>query len=160
MKKILIALISLCVIFGFVACDNSGSTPAESAVAKAGDDTIDITIFSDATKVSDFQSDVVIYEDGSVDGTFDYATLEKWGVPGETAGYYVCVVFDVPEGAAVKVVGDGEKSAVDDEWVLFLDADPEEAKKSTFKVSYTPVDGEETDLITLSFAESTFNPVE
>ena len=157
MKKILIALLAMMVVFGFVACDDSSSSSAPAkAVAMDGDTSVGI--FADGKTVADFQKDVEISADGAVSGTFMYGTCEKWGVDTEDEGYYICVKFDVADTDTVKV---GSKEAVDDEWMLFIGDDNTDDKLNDkeFAIQVKGADDAEfSELITLSFKNATFEP--
>ena len=151
MKKILIVMLSLAILFAFAACDDSNK-PGKLGVEPLTDDTVgeDFKALYDGA-VSSFQSNVDISPDGVVKGNFTYISVPKWNVDDEDEGYYLLVRFDVDEDTEVTV---NEKSVVDDDWLLFLGIDEDTAKKASFTVT---AGGKE---ITLTISdESTFTRV-
>ena len=98
-------------------------------------------------KISEFQDNVIIYDNGEVTGNFKYNEIPDWGVEGQTEGYYLFVSFAVEDDVEVTVTGDEPKTVADKDWILFLGTAPE-SKPKQFDVT---VAGEKK--ITLTFSE-------
>ena len=102
-----------------------------SARAMASGENIS-SLFGEGVTVDDVQSNVSITSSGTVTGSFNYVSAPNWGVDDEDEGYYLLVTFDVAEDTEVTV---NDKTVADNDWALFLGADPKAALASSFAVT-------------------------
>ena len=166
MKKIAIMLLAALMLFAFVACDpNNDKEPVASTVAKEmtvkGNGTVSVGETDTGKKVSDYQSNIFIAEDGAVTGTFKYIADNPAFGDAEDAGYYFCVSFVKDEGKYISQTSSTNstaKYATDPDWILYLGDDATDAKAKTFTIKVCD-DNKGTgakDLIKLSFSGATF----
>ena len=166
MKKIAIMLLAALMLFAFVACDPDAEEPKASTVAKEmtvkGDGPVVVGDENTGKKVSDYQSNIFIAEDGAVTGTFKYIDKNSAFGEGENAGYYFCVSFVKDEGKYISQTSSTNstaKYATDSDWILYLGKDETAAKAKTFTIKVCD-DNKGTgakDLIKLSFSGATFD---
>ena len=165
MKKIAIMLLAALMLFAFVACDPDAEEPKASTVAKemTVKDNGNVMVGETDTgkKVSDYQSNIFIAEDGAVTGTFKYIENNPAYGEGENQGYYFCVSFVKDEGKFISQTSSTNSNAKVDEdsdWILYLGKDETAAKAKTFTIKVCD-DAKGTgakDLIKLSFSGATF----
>ena len=166
MKKISIMLLAALMLFAFVACDeNKGNEPVESKLVKpmAGTATFTVGESEDYT-VSDFQKDVKILEDGTVEGTFTKKQVPEWNVDTEENGYYLLATLEVEKNTEFKISNSETTTATeakpgkytndgDNELMFFLGDTEEDLKGAEVKIWVKPAEGDyaENPDITLTF---------